>query len=526
MDILLPKLGLLNITSTMLPSATAGNTYNSLIMVGGGTAPYAFSKVYGNLPDGLSLNTATGTISGTPIGSSSYTFAVGVTDKVGIYVEKEFTIDLVPTLSIATATLPRGSIESIYSATVLAIGGKPGYTYCITNGSLPDGLSFDVSGVLSGKPVIDGIFNVTITATDSTGRKVSKDFNINICQTLTIATNSLATSLINTPYNQIISATGGFGAYVWTIISGTLPIELKFNSATGIINGTPSSTGSYPLSIAVQDAVGRSTTANYVLNIAKPLTFITSSLPSTYKGDSYNTSLLKSGGVAPFKYSVTGTLPANLLFDSDTGSIIGSPTSSGLTNLMFTVTDSSYPTPQSASKNLSLRVWPSKSFTFSVTMTGNGSGTVNSDLGGLTCSSGTCSAEFPSTTINLYKAPSTISLFKEWTGDCVGNGACSFNLNANKSVTATFIAAPRVKVETNEYSTLQTAYDNPSTSSSSIIRLLRGNLAGTINAGRSINVVLEGGYNAEYNAISAETTIQGPVIIKNGSVIVKGINIK
>ncbi|MDD2856341.1 MAG: DUF1566 domain-containing protein, partial [Desulfuromonadaceae bacterium] len=113
-DFVLPTVGTFNITSTMLPSATAGTAYSSRVMVTGGTFPYTFSKVYGNLPDGLTLDTNTGIISGTPSGSGSFTFAIGVTDNTGAYSEREFTIDLTATLAITTSSIPRALTGSSY----------------------------------------------------------------------------------------------------------------------------------------------------------------------------------------------------------------------------------------------------------------------------------------------------------------------------------------------------------------------------------------------------------------------------
>src|SRR5207247_6425465 len=66
-----------------LPEATMGSSYNAVISVRGGTAPYQFSIVSGTLPSGLSLNSATGTISGTPLASGTYSFAVIATDAAG-----------------------------------------------------------------------------------------------------------------------------------------------------------------------------------------------------------------------------------------------------------------------------------------------------------------------------------------------------------------------------------------------------------------------------------------------------------
>lgn len=130
------------------------------------------------------------------------------------------------------------------------------------------------------------------------------------------------------------------------------------------------------------------------------------------------------------------------------------------------------------------------------------------------------------TTVNLFATPSYISLFGGWSGNCSGLVDCSFNLTANKNVTATFTAAPKAKVDTKTFSTLQLAYDDAATMDNAVIKLLNGTLANTLIAGKDVSVNIEGGYNAAYSGISTETTIQGPLRIKAGTVRMRGVNVK
>jgi hypothetical protein len=156
-DILLPTVGAINISSTKLPWASPNVPYSSRVMVAGGTAPYTFSRVYGILPTGLSLDTTTGTISGTPTGSGSSIFAIGVMDSVSGYSEKEFTIELLSPLQITTATLPSGQQGIGYSTSITATGGKTAYSFNVVKGPiidpikltpLPYGLTLATNGAL------------------------------------------------------------------------------------------------------------------------------------------------------------------------------------------------------------------------------------------------------------------------------------------------------------------------------------------------------------------------------------------
>ncbi len=364
-DILLPTIGPLNITSATLQSATVGEDYSSRVMVVGGTGPYTFNKVTGSLPTGLSLDTLNGAITGTPSGSGSYTFAIGVTDAAAGYSEKEYTIDLVQMLRITTSVLPRGTNSASYIATISVIGGKPGYTYKVTNGEYryfmgatwePLYLN-ETSGAISGTlaSAIDRTFTVTVT--DATSRSTSQQLSIGVDEPLSITTTQIPTGTTTNSYTATLTATGGYGAYVWTITSGSLPTGISLNRFTGIISGQTSSTGSFPLGITVQDAAGRTASKSFTLKTSAPLAITTSTFSAGYVGTSYAQNILTSGGIAPLSFSFVGALPTGLTLDAATGAISGIATAAGLTNLSVSVTDSAYPTPVTVTQSISLRVW-------------------------------------------------------------------------------------------------------------------------------------------------------------------------
>lgn len=506
-------------------------------MVAGSTAPYTFKKAYGNLPSGLALDSVTGTISGSPTGSGSYTFAIGVTCSAAGYVEMEYTIDLVPPLAITTMSLPRGTFGVPYNAAIAVTGGKPEYTFSLNIGAFcNDGwgtgwatcnLNLNAnSGLISGTEFGVGTQSFIVTVSDSSGRKINRLFNITIDQQLSITTPKIADSISDVSYSQVLSSFGGYGAYTWSITSGSLPPGINLNSTTGVISGTTSSTGTYLLGITIQDATGRTDTAAYIFNISRPLTFATTALPSAYKGGSYNTSLQSSGGVAPFSYSVTGTLLSGLSLNT-TGVIIGTPVVSGLSNLSFTITDSSYPTPHTVTKNLALRVWSTRPYTFLVSMAGNGSGTVTSDSGGVACTSGICSAELPSnTTVSLFATPNNRSLFGGWLGDCGDTAHCSFNLDANKSVSATFTRAPNAKIGVTGYDSLVAAYVGAA--STATIFTLDSDMPDIgLSMGLGKTITIKGGYKADYSGKSGlPTLIKGALRIRNGKLTVDSLVVK
>ncbi|MGA2050967.1 MAG: Ig domain-containing protein, partial [Terracidiphilus sp.] len=165
------------ITTASLSNATAGSSYSASIAASGGTTPYAFSA--SGLPSGLSINSSTGAITGTPAQNSVGTASVviTVTDSTHPTAQSaKATLSLtviapvLPNpLAITTTSLPEATVGSTYSASIAASGGIPPYTYSASG--LPSDLSIGSStGAITGTPAATsvGTASVGITVTDST----------------------------------------------------------------------------------------------------------------------------------------------------------------------------------------------------------------------------------------------------------------------------------------------------------------------------------------------------------------------
>lgn len=190
--------GAVAISTTSLPQGTAEVAYSQTITAAGGATPYTFALAAGTLPAGLTLSSA-GVLSGAPTAAGTFNFTVRVTDAATQTATQPLTLVVqAPTVALSPATLPGGTAGSAYAQTLTASGGQGPYTYAVTGGALPAGLSLGSTGVLSGTPSASGSFNVTITATDCNGFTGSQAYTLVVGQPAPVAVDDSASTPANT----------------------------------------------------------------------------------------------------------------------------------------------------------------------------------------------------------------------------------------------------------------------------------------------------------------------------------------
>ena len=331
-----------SITTTALPSGEVGVAYSQTIVATGGTTPYTWSISVGALPPGVSLAPSTGIISGMPTTAGTYSFTAKVTDIAGGIATKALSITILAAPSITTASVPNGEVSIAYSKTLAATAGTPPYTWSISAGALPGGLSLSAStGIISGTPTTAGSFSFTVKVTDSIGGTGTKAFSLTIQPLPTITTASLANGQVNIAYSQTLAGTGGTTPYTWSISAGALPAGLSLGASTGIISGTPTTAGTYGFTVKLTDSVGGVTTKAFSVTIRPVPTITTTSLPNGRIFRSYSQTVVGAGGLTPYTWSiVAGFLPNGLSLNTATGHISGTPTRTGIFSFTIKLTDS------------------------------------------------------------------------------------------------------------------------------------------------------------------------------------------
>lgn len=341
------------IGTASLPKGRVSQPYSCQLSASGGIEPYAWSISSGNLPNGLSLNSATGEITGTPLESGLLDITVMITDAIlNEYVRNlSLQIDPAQELRITTdPTLLAGQVGLAYALTITAVGGTEPYTFSLDAGSLPPGLSFSTGGILSGLPETPGIYTFVIKVVDSTDPVAGEavvSFSLTIDQAglITIRQGTLPTTVEDDLYQTILTAIGGTPPYTWSISSGNFPSGLSLGS-NGVISGVASSSGIYTFVVEATDATLAKGTRSLTLEVVTELVVETASpLPYAVRDDAYSCSLSATGGKPPYLWSLdTGSpdLPSDLVLTTG-GHITGIPLTSGQSSFVVKVTDSSSP---------------------------------------------------------------------------------------------------------------------------------------------------------------------------------------
>ncbi len=292
----------------------------------------------------MTLSSA-GLLSGTPTATGTFNFTAGVQDANSCTATQAYSLAIAaPTITLSPASLPAPTVGAAYSQTVTASGGGTPYTYGVTSGALPAGLTLSPGGAISGTPTAGGTFSFTVTATDAgnfTG-SMAYAFTVN-APTISLTPASLPNPSVGTAYSQTVTANGGTAPYTFSTTPGTLPAGLSLSSA-GVLSGTPTAAGTVSFTITATDSstgagpyVG---TRSYTVTLNAPTITVTpASLPNPTFGTAYSQTVSAGGGTSPYTFATTaGTLPTGLTLSSG-GAISGTPTAGGTFSFTVTATD-------------------------------------------------------------------------------------------------------------------------------------------------------------------------------------------
>ena len=337
------------IAALQLPQAADGN----------GTITYSLGDSSGNLPDGLSFDASTRSITGTPTVAAQTDLIYTARDTDGDSASLTFTVKIDGATSFGGQTVAAQvwTLNQAIAALPLpeAANGNGAISYSLgdANGELPDGLSFDADNrSITGTPTVLSETTLTYTARDADGDSASLTFTVKIDGTPDFGAQTIAAQVWT--LNQAIAAlqlpqaADGNGATTYSLgdASGELPDGLSFDADTRMVTGTPTVPSETTLTYTATDADGDSASLTFTVKIDGATSFGGQTVAAQVWTLNMAIAALQlpqaADGNGAISYSLgdaNGELPDGLSFDASTRSITGTPTVAAQTTLTYTATD-------------------------------------------------------------------------------------------------------------------------------------------------------------------------------------------
>jgi hypothetical protein len=260
--------GPLELRTIRLETAVLGVSYAVRLVAAGGDGAYTWS-LRGSPPPGLTLDSATGLVSGTPTATGSYRLEVELAS-AGETLPLSLPLQVVETiepLAVVSAQLPWGMVRSTYETRLVATGGSPPYRWTVA-GDPPAGLTVTEDGAVEGVPRIDGEHALFVSVTDAAQTTALATVRISIVPPgrLAVTQKELGDARLHVPYHGGLRAVGGSAPYSWLVVESrrlpatpgetamaypcAMPPGLQLGRS-GTIQGKPTRTGLYAVAVRV-----------------------------------------------------------------------------------------------------------------------------------------------------------------------------------------------------------------------------------------------------------------------------------
>ncbi|MGA1075328.1 MAG: Ig domain-containing protein, partial [Ilumatobacteraceae bacterium] len=324
-----------------------------------------------------------------------------VTDNAARTATRSLSIEVTQNLAVTTSSLAGGTTGTAYSASLAASGGTTPYTWSITTGSLPAGLTLTGS-TISGTPTTAGTSTFTVQVTDNAARTATRSLSIEVVQVLTtgatgeiIGGGSVSGTFERTHVEDGVVQTivevdsGGRprSRHDWMDHTWIVPVAPGANTLTIVArwadagdndtgarfewfdgsNWNLIGTVGSPLDSRISAVIGVPSVSEILVRVSDddqasgnrsndsvavdfigisgdgetpPPSISTTELPNASRNSAYSAVIEVTGGTAPYGWGIdSGALPSGLSLDGSTGTISGTPDTLGTSTFTVVVTD-------------------------------------------------------------------------------------------------------------------------------------------------------------------------------------------
>lgn len=293
------------VTAAQLPDGFTGEPYALDLTATAGTPPYRWTVTDGSaLPEWLTLADS-GALTGTPPTAGSWQFELSAADNSGLTLNRVFSLAVGTAVRFTQASPPDGMVNSPYSYTFAADGTFTPFTFSVTSGTLPPGLTFiPATATLSGTPSAATTAAFTVQVTDAKDRTASATCSVRVEPALQIIIGTpspLPAADVGYSYQTPLAASGGSGTnFTWQVTSGNLPDWLTL-SPQGTLSGTPTAAGHFAFTLEVADdsVPPHTATAEFTVDAYAPVYFTGTSLPDALANLPYSATVPVAGSYTP-----------------------------------------------------------------------------------------------------------------------------------------------------------------------------------------------------------------------------------